>query len=128
MAITLVLAFSDGRLLADFGGLTVATPLALAGLITYRMAQWVTFLDGEARRQRLRVRTDALTGLQSTSGLRSFVADAGDARAWSMVAIDLDGFRRINDAFGLEGGDATLQAAATAVNATRRHRRRPGCA
>lgn len=117
MAITLVLAFSDGRLLADHGGLAVATPMALAGLITYRMAQWVTFLDGEARRQRLRVRTDALTGLQSTSGLRSFVADAGDARAWSMVAIDLDGFRRINDAFGLEGGDTTLQAVATTLRA-----------
>ncbi len=120
MAITLVLAFSDGRLLADHGGLAVATPMALAGLITFRMAQWVTFLDAEARRQRLHVRTDGLTGLRSTSGLRSFVADAEEgltAQSWSMVAIDLDGFRRINDAFGLEGGDATLQAVATTLRA-----------
>ncbi|AXV08967.1 diguanylate cyclase/phosphodiesterase (GGDEF & EAL domains) with PAS/PAC sensor(s) [Euzebya pacifica] len=120
MAITLLLALSDERLLTDRGVLAVATPMLLAGLITFRMAGWITLLDGEARSQRTRLRTDPLTGLRSPTGLHSFLVDAevaGPVPGWSMVVVDLDGFRRINDAFGLEGGDATLQAVATTLRA-----------
>jgi len=121
----------------------VAVPLiahdrVVGSLNVYRTGAEVPFTDGEVElverfatmaalaydsaRQRdlLReeVRTDSLTGLLNHRGsqerLRTALADAGD-RPVSVVVIDLDNFKRINDTFGHAEGDRALALAAAAL-------------
>jgi len=73
--------------------------------------------DSARQRDRLReeVRTDALTGLLNHRGcqerLRAAVAEA-DGAPVSVVVLDLDHFKRINDTHGHAEGDRALAAAA----------------
>ena len=76
--------------------------------------------DSARQRDLLReeVRTDSLTGLLNHRGsqerLRSAIDDAA-GRPVSVVVIDLDHFKRINDTFGHAEGDRALALAAAAL-------------
>jgi diguanylate cyclase (GGDEF)-like protein len=76
--------------------------------------------DSARQRDLLReeVRTDSLTGLLNHRGsqerLRAAL-DEADGRPVSVVVIDLDHFKRINDTFGHAEGDRALALAATAL-------------
>ena len=76
--------------------------------------------DSARQRDLLReeVRTDSLTGLLNHRGsqerLRTALEDAG-GRPVSVVVIDLDHFKRINDTFGHAEGDRALALAAAAL-------------
>lgn len=79
----------------------------------------------ELRRTMLRVRrmalTDSLTGLANRAALRDALTAciAGqrmrDGDAFSLIYLDLDGFKAVNDAFGHTAGDAVLTEVAVAI-------------
>ena len=121
LALTVALTFADARFLQSRGPLLTAATLALVGLIAFRVVEWIRHLDDIARVTRKRAETDDLTGLRSPQGLRAFAETGGaDGRridAWSVIAFDLDGFRRINDAFGTAAGDAALRAVGSTLKA-----------
>jgi len=56
--------------------------------------------------------TDSLTGLYNrrylTSHLEGLLGRTGRSRAFSLLMLDLDDFKRINDTYGHEAGDAVL--------------------
>src|SRR3954454_22262635 len=74
--------------------------------------------DSARQRDRLReeVRTDSLTGLLNHRGsqerLRTALADAAEGELVSVVVVDLDRFKRINDTHGHAEGDRALALAA----------------
>lgn len=78
----------------------------------------VTQHEREARHQvriRHRVEHDVLTGLRNRSGLaEAFAAESVTA----VVAIDLDGFKDINDTLGHEAGDQLLRSLAARMDET----------
>ena len=119
----------------------VAVPLiahdrVVGSLNVYRSGADVPFTDGEVelverfatmaalaydsarQRDRLReeVRTDSLTGLLNHRGsqerLRAALAGAGGSEPVSVVVVDLDHFKRINDTHGHAEGDRALALAA----------------
>lgn len=63
---------------------------------------------------RQEARTDALTGLDNRRAfLESLDAVVGSTTPVAVMIVDLDGFKKINDDFGHEIGDETLQFVAT---------------
>jgi diguanylate cyclase (GGDEF)-like protein len=69
------------------------------------------------RRSALR---DPLTGLSNRRGLDERIAyeiarHARECRRFAVLAIDLDGFKRVNDRFGHAAGDEVLRSVAAAV-------------
>lgn len=81
----------------------------------------------QATEERLRhmATHDALTGLPNRSllsdRLRMAIAQARrTGRGFSVVALDLDGFKKVNDALGHPVGDALLRVAATRLSETLR--------
>ena len=69
--------------------------------------------------------TDPLTGLLNRRGMefaaRSVLSNAGAGQLTSVIAIDLDDFKQINDSFGHGCGDATLVAVARCLQLGLRH-------
>lgn len=68
-------------------------------------------------------RHDAMTGLLSRAGFDARLADALDAvrkrgRAAALLAIDLDGFKAINDKIGHAGGDDVLRTVGARLRAS----------
>lgn len=88
----------------------------LRGELESRVQQRTTDLEVAVRQLDALSRTDPLTGLANR---RSFIASAS-ARLQqgpiSLIMIDLDHFKRINDAHGHDVGDAALRAVAEALN------------
>jgi diguanylate cyclase (GGDEF)-like protein len=82
--------------------------------------------DSARQRELLReeVRTDGLTGLLNHRGcqerLRAALAEAGGASPVSVVVLDLDHFKRINDSHGHAEGDRALAAAAARLRGVMR--------
>jgi diguanylate cyclase (GGDEF)-like protein len=79
-------------------------------------------LTAAAREAEVRARTDALTGLGNFRLLWSTLeAETSRARRraerFSLIVIDLDGFKAINDEIGHPAGDAALKAVAAALRA-----------
>jgi diguanylate cyclase (GGDEF)-like protein len=72
----------------------------------------IVFTDAEAMRSVVRARHDLLTGLPSRGLILETLADslAKSAGSISLLFLDLDGFKPVNDRFGHEVGDATLRA------------------
>ena len=59
-------------------------------------------------------RTDYLTGLPNRLALAEYIATAGSIRSEpiTVLLLDLDGFKSVNDTFGHEAGDIVLQTVA----------------
>src|SRR5215211_428727 len=82
--------------------------------------------DSARQRDRLReeVRTDSLTGLLNHRGsqerLRAALAAAGGSEPVSVVVVDLDHFKRINDTHGHAEGDRALALAAAQLRSVER--------
>jgi diguanylate cyclase (GGDEF)-like protein len=99
--------------------LTLAIWLLASGILAIRTAR------DSVRSQRLltRASTDALTGLGNRQALVDRVAllAAGPVLSGSsLLLIDLDGFKKINDTFGHAVGDELLVAAANHLRSTLR--------
>ncbi|HXF50671.1 MAG TPA: GGDEF domain-containing protein [Dehalococcoidia bacterium] len=63
-----------------------------------------------------RANTDGLTGLANHSAFHTALADAvRGGRDVAVVYVDLDGFKRVNDAFGHHAGDEVLRSFARAM-------------
>lgn len=81
------------------------------------VAELRRLLDVEQRLARL----DGLTGLLNLAGLREWHARrAGPAGEAVLAFVDLDHFKKINDAFGHETGDRALRLAAETMRAALR--------
>ncbi len=82
-------------------------------------------LEAEQHDLRLVADTDPLTGILNRAGLDASlqqlkrVDDCG--RLLGLVVLDLDHFKRINDAYGHDMGDKVLKAFAAALSANLRH-------
>src|SRR5690606_34313037 len=62
--------------------------------------------------------TDSLTGLPNRRKLEEVLAEwASDKQQFSMLVLDIDHFKSINDAFGHQTGDETLKKLAETVQA-----------
>jgi diguanylate cyclase (GGDEF)-like protein len=84
------------------------------------LVQLNRLLNIESREFETQARTDALTGAANRAGIRDVLR--GGAHAWhqdrrplSIVAVDLDDFKAVNDTCGHEAGDAVLVALARTV-------------
>jgi diguanylate cyclase (GGDEF)-like protein len=64
-----------------------------------------------------RASIDALTGLPNRAALMRHVAELGSMVDVTMLFIDLDGFKEVNDALGHESGDEVLRAVARRIAA-----------
>ena len=96
-------------------------PATVAALAVLAQAVMTTL---ELRRAMFRMRdlalSDALTGLPNRPALLDALGQAiarqrRDQRPFTVLYIDLDGFKRINDLFGHTVGDAVLRAAAAII-------------
>lgn len=77
----------------------------------------------ESRLERMELkrlaRTDALTGLLNRHSVMEVTGRwVEEQRPFSLIYIDLDGMKRVNDVFGHAAGDALLRAAAVRLGAT----------
>jgi diguanylate cyclase (GGDEF)-like protein len=82
-------------------------------------------LRASLAREQLRARTDDLTGLHNRRYFfelaeREFSLARRHGRALSLIMIDIDHFKRINDTFGHQSGDAVLAHVAQIAAAHRR--------
>ncbi|MEM9302872.1 MAG: tetratricopeptide repeat-containing diguanylate cyclase [Pseudomonadota bacterium] len=100
------------------GLLVIAALLATAGALV------VLWLYRQKRRANLELdrlaRTDPLTGLANRRALvdtaQGLITRADRQRQpWSVVLLDIDHFKRVNDTFGHEAGDAVLAEVANAI-------------
>jgi len=122
------------------GGLIVV-PLrgreGVTGVLTLeRLGEGITFDDGEFelvqlfagqvsialqnaeiyRAVEIRARTDALTGLLNHGTFRERLADCvARNEPFSLIMLDLDDFKSVNDALGHQAGDRFLHEVATAI-------------
>ncbi|AXK73026.1 diguanylate cyclase [Lysobacter sp. TY2-98] len=90
--------------------------LALAGAL----AAFALLQARESKRLRVLALTDPLTGIANRRGLRRLAEDAfasaqADGRPISVVLLDLDHFKRVNDQHGHAIGDAVLIRASRAL-------------
>ncbi|MDO2068492.1 diguanylate cyclase, partial [Escherichia coli] len=70
--------------------------------------------------ERLRVlaNTDTITGLPNRNAIHELISDAITSRGETQVGVaylDLDNFKKVNDAYGHMFGDQLLQAVALAI-------------
>lgn len=61
--------------------------------------------------------TDLLTGLLNRRGLATRFQQMPSANGWSLLALDLDGFKTVNDAYGHPAGDKVLVEVGTRLRA-----------
>jgi diguanylate cyclase (GGDEF)-like protein len=108
--------FGGADVLADRG--TALLLGAVMGVIALRevIGSLVRIrLTADLRRQAHR---DPLTGLANRRALTARIARVADARSWTVLTLDLDGFKQVNDVRGHEAGDTLLVAVAKAVRRT----------
>ena len=92
--------------------------LVFAGVmlfVTLRFSTLVRALQRSEAKNAFLARHDPLTGLMNRSGFDDEVRRAikrGEGRPFSILAIDLDKFKAVNDRYGHAAGDAVLQAVA----------------
>lgn len=101
----------DRRLLRDGDG----RPAKIVGMA-------IDFTEDRRRIETLEetARTDALTGLLNRRGLAIAFASLQSADGFAVLALDLDGFKEVNDAHGHAAGDIVLQTAATRLTSALR--------
>jgi diguanylate cyclase (GGDEF)-like protein len=104
---------------------TTVSPVAATDRLGHAFAQMLTNLRGEVDRLELLASTDSLTRIGNVRAYRAemqiqlSVANRYD-RTLSLVLVDVDDFKRINDTLGHEHGDFVLTELATLL-----HRLRP---
>ena len=102
--------------------LLVMTPFFLLGAmqitLTYHAAM-VRALTAEMTNLE-NARHDPLTGLLNRAGLNASLEQVDDADPLAIVAMDLDGFKEINDQYGHAAGDAILEQVAHRMQAVMR--------
>jgi len=93
----------DRRLLRDSDG----RPVKIVGMA-------IDFTEERRRIEMLEetARTDALTGLLNRRGLSMEFAGLQSADGFAVLALDLDGFKEVNDVHGHAMGDVVLQTTA----------------
>jgi diguanylate cyclase (GGDEF)-like protein len=100
-------------LLAVFAAMFIAMNLALSGLVIEPMARLNNQLEDMATRDFL---TDLVNRRRFFERLEKEMADARiRAHGLSVIILDLDFFKRINDTFGHDSGDMVLKHAALRV-------------
>jgi len=99
--------------------MTICSWLGVQGTEIGAQIQDITARRGrEARLQHL-AHHDVLTGLRNRSGFIDRVAEClTEQGAAALLALDLDGFKSVNDSFGHSTGDALLQAIAVRLAAS----------
>jgi diguanylate cyclase (GGDEF)-like protein len=120
---TLIVAAVIGAAGFTLVGVTQSIDLWLVMVVVYILLLPLLFFLSATQRERdaqhqLRIRHriehDSLTGLRNRAGLASAVAEAPVDAA---IAIDLDGFKDINDTLGHKAGDELLIALASLMEA-----------
>ena len=105
-----------------FAVILVMTPFFLLGAmqitLTYHAAM-VRALTAELTNLE-NARHDPLTGLLNRAGLNASLERVKDADPLAIVAMDLDGFKEINDRYGHAAGDAILEQVAQRMQAVMR--------
>lgn len=92
--------------------------LVFAGVmlfVTLRFSALVKALQRSEAQNAFLARHDPLTGLKNRSGFDEEVRRAirkGESRPFSILALDLDRFKAVNDRYGHAAGDAVLQTVA----------------
>ncbi|WP_025620661.1 GGDEF domain-containing protein [Salinispora cortesiana] len=94
--------------------------LPTLGVVSLVGHVWAARVARSQRVQLVRARrdaaTDPLTGLSNRIGLYEALSDLS-AGSYDLVLLDVDGFKKINDAFGHDAGDAVLVEAAGRLTA-----------
>jgi diguanylate cyclase (GGDEF)-like protein/PAS domain S-box-containing protein len=72
----------------------------------------------QVERLRRTARCDALTGLANRLACHDFLREQEEAQAISVLYIDLDGFKDVNDTYGHAAGDTLLKAVARRLEAS----------
>ena len=131
----LVIMVPNSRLYASIGGLAQTVPWIIFGLVsllaTVLLALFARLLDDRIRLSELSAeleavaRTDPLTGLSNRRAIeadvtRLFARARRHAEPTTVMMIDLDRFKRVNDTFGHEAGDRVLVAVADCMRETLR--------
>ncbi len=106
-------------LVFKFGAsIAIVVPMLICPIISYRIASTMAERDRAQVELRRIAETDQLTGLLNRRGFEAAAKAAisqrhpGD-RAMSALMIDIDFFKKINDSFGHDVGDAALVKVAT---------------
>ena len=101
---------------ALFSGTALTVCAFLVGSMS--AAQRAKPLRAELARARWDAEHDQLTGLANRTGLRRrFEQDRAAGRATTVVLLDLDGFKQVNDTWGHHAGDALLVEVADRLSA-----------
>ena len=105
-------------------GLSVAAGFALAWLI-FALRPWTARQKHEADALVAEARTDALTGLKNRRSFdeelhRQFAQRQRQGIVFSLLLIDLDHFKQVNDTHGHLAGDLVLQSVARLLTKTLR--------
>ncbi|RXF72921.1 diguanylate cyclase domain-containing protein [Hansschlegelia zhihuaiae] len=88
----------------------------------YGMKQDITEAKSQAERTRRLAEVDAMTGLANRAVFEERLSDAGrrmggECASSTLLLIDLDGFKQVNDTFGHALGDECLKTAAARLSA-----------
>lgn len=109
------MAFQPDRPFASHFGIVVLT-LSAAVFVIVDLLKHYKLLVREQNRSRLFFEAslhDQLTGLYNRRALPLIAENLGPG--YAVLAIDLDDFKRINDTYGHETGDAALRSTATII-------------
>ncbi len=107
-----VVLLARNALVADASlGLSSAVAAVAAAIGMFRLLLLVREL-AELALSRREARTDDLTGVPNRRHLMEVLASLGPARA-SLVLVDLERFKEVNDTFGHAAGDQVIRVAAT---------------
>lgn len=91
----------------------IVAPILIAPLITWHITRLVIEISSLERTMRDLATYDSLTGLLNRNAFlydcKRIIKFARDENYVSLIALDLDKFKLINDTFGHAGGDAVLQ-------------------
>ena len=70
------------------------------------------------RKLRRAAQTDTLTGLGNRDAMRAFIANRSEEEKLTVLLLDLDGFKQVNDRLGHLTGDDVIRAMAGTLRAT----------
>ena len=76
----------------------------------------ITLERSISRRNEYRANTDFLTKLSNRRGLMNFLGDVYGQKNVTLIMLDLDNFKQVNDTYGHEAGDNALVKTAQILN------------